>query len=156
MSEEYEAGHTVQQSRRRQAQFCRRMLRAVHHGALGTVMKGNDAPYVSLASVATDHDSSPLFLFSTLAAHTINLGANPQVALLIMPEGTVAHTPQTIPRVTIMGRITASLTPRHRHRFLARHPGATDSPGPRGWGRFWFRRRRRNTWPGRNRPCAPG
>ena len=123
MSEEYEAGHTVQQSQR-QARSCRRMLRGVHHGALGTVMKGDDAPYVSLASVATDHDGSPLFLFSTIAAHTINIGANPQVALFIMPEGTVAHSPQTIPRVTIMGRITASLTPRHRHRFLARHPGA--------------------------------
>jgi len=83
----------------------------------------NGAPYASLVLVAVDHDATPILLISQLAEHTRNLAADPRVALLFeATEG--LEEPLTGPRVTVMGRAEITGEPRHRERFLARHPGA--------------------------------
>lgn len=99
----------------------RRVMRGCNRAALGTLL--GDAPYVSLVTVALDHDASPILLLSRLADHTRNLDADPRVSLLFDGTHGLAN-PQTGPRVTIMGRAAATDEPRHRARFLARHPQA--------------------------------
>lgn len=81
------------------------------------------APYTSLVLVASDHDSSPLLLISTLADHTKNLAANPAVSLLF--DGTLGlDEPLTGPRVTLQGSAAKTDDERLKARFVARHPGA--------------------------------
>ena len=101
----------------------RRLMRACNRVSLATLAGEAGGPYVSLAAVATDFDGAPLLLLSTLAEHTANLNADGRVALLF--DGTAGlPNPQTGPRLTVTGRIAPSDEPRHRRRYLARHPGA--------------------------------
>jgi hypothetical protein len=107
--------------------IARGVMRAADHAALATVMREDrpDAggPYASLVLVALDHDASPLLLISTLADHTRNLAADPRVSLLF--DGTAGlDEPLTGPRVSVQGCARRTDDPRHRARFLARHPGA--------------------------------
>jgi heme iron utilization protein len=103
------------------ATLSRHLLRRRPTASLATVMNG--APYASLVLVAVDHDATPLLLISQLAEHTRNLAADPRVALLF-EETEGLEEPLTGPRVTVMGRAEVTTEPRHRDRFLARHPGA--------------------------------
>jgi heme iron utilization protein len=97
------------------------LMRAQPTASLATVMQG--APYSSLVLVAADHDAAPILLISRLAEHTKNILADPRVALLF--DGTAGlEEPLTGPRVTVTGRAEVTAEPRHRARFLARHPGA--------------------------------
>lgn len=90
---------------------------------MATIAAEGGHPYASLVTVATDHDGSPLLLLSRLAEHSGNIGADPRLALLF--DGTAAFAnPQEGPRVTLIGRAVLSHEPRHRVRFLARHPAA--------------------------------
>jgi putative heme iron utilization protein len=105
----------------------RGVMRAVDRASVATVMRGDQpdagGPYASLVLVALDHDASPLLLISTLADHTRNLAADNRVSLLF--DGTAGlDEPLTGLRVTVQGRAARSDAPRHRARFLARHPGA--------------------------------
>ncbi|EME71540.1 putative heme iron utilization protein [Paramagnetospirillum caucaseum] len=103
----------------------RRVARAVRKAALATSLaEGKDSrPYVSLVTLAFDHDLSPILLLSRLADHTRNLLADGRAALLL--DGTDGHAnPQTGPRVTLTGSVAENDDPRLRRRFLARHPGA--------------------------------
>ncbi|OIR08005.1 pyridoxamine 5'-phosphate oxidase [mine drainage metagenome] len=101
----------------------RKILRAANRAALGTILAGEERPYVSLVTTATDYDGSPLLLLSRLADHTRNLDADTHVSLLF--DGTAGYAnPQQGPRVTLMGRIEHCPAPRVRQRFLGRHPGA--------------------------------
>ena len=98
-----------------------RVARACRKAALATSLDGR--PYVSLVTVAFDHDLSPILLLSRLADHTRNLLVDPRVALLL--DGTDGHpNPQTGPRVTLTGVAMESEDSRLKARFLARHPGA--------------------------------
>ncbi|TAN67708.1 MAG: pyridoxamine 5'-phosphate oxidase family protein, partial [Magnetospirillum sp.] len=73
----------------------RRVARGQRKAALATSLDGR--PYVSLVTVAFDHDLSPVLLLSRLADHTRNLLADPRAALLL--DGTQGHAnPQTGPR----------------------------------------------------------
>lgn len=108
------------------ATLSRQLLRRRPTASLATVMNGG--PYASLVLVAVDHDATPILLISQLAEHTRNLAADPRVALLFeATEG--LEEPLTGPRVTVVGRAEATAEPRHRQRFLARHPGAAAYAG---------------------------
>lgn len=103
----------------------RGLLRRATRGALATLMAGEPTawPYASLVLVAVDHDASPLLLLSDLADHTKNLRREPRAALLI--DGTGGwRDPLAGPRASLLGRIETSADPRHKARFLARHPSA--------------------------------
>lgn len=104
----------------------RRVARACRKASLATVLADSGgAPYVSLVTVAFDHDLAPLLLLSGLSDHTRNLVADNRCSLLL--DGTDGHAnPQTGPRVTLTGRAArvADDDGRLRARFLARHPGA--------------------------------
>lgn len=102
----------------------RAVARACRTGSLASLMAdGSGQPYASLVLVAFDHDASPLLLVSTLADHTKNMLADARVSLLC--DGTAGYEDTlTGPRVNLLGRAEKSGEPRHRARFIARHPSA--------------------------------
>ncbi len=108
----------------------RRVLRAAGRATLTTVQRpaggGGDSagtPYPSLVLCAFDHDGTPLLCLSTLADHTRNLAADSRAGLLF--DGTAGlDQPLAGPRLSVLGRVARSDIPRHRARFLARHPDA--------------------------------
>jgi heme iron utilization protein len=109
------------------ALISRRLIRANDRATLATLMRSDSpdagAPYASLVLVAADHDASPLLLISKLADHTKNIAADARVSLLFDGTAGLAE-PLTGPRVSVQGTIAVTTEPRHRARFLARHPGA--------------------------------
>jgi len=113
----------------------RGLMRRARSASLGTALRSRDGwPYVSLVTVACDHDGSPLLLLSDLSDHSRNLTADPRGSLLF--EAASGRTnPQTGPRVSVLGRIEKSNVYRHRRRFLARHPSAILYAG---FGDFFF------------------
>jgi len=107
-------------------QALRRVARGVRKAALATSLATDrgDRPYVSLVTVALDHDLSAILLLSRLSEHTRHLMADPRAALLL--DGTEGHAnPQTGPRVTLVGHAAEEAAPRLRARFLALHPAAS-------------------------------
>lgn len=109
------------------ASSVRRLLRACDRAYLATRRRGGEAgaefPYAALVLLAVDHDASPLLLISALAEHTKDIAADGRVALLVDGTSGLAE-PLTGARATLLGRIARTDEPRHRARFLARHPGA--------------------------------
>ncbi|MGH6912964.1 MAG: HugZ family protein [Geminicoccales bacterium] len=106
------------------APTARRVMREALRASLGTLLRDSDAaPYVSLVLVATDHDGAPILLLSDLADHTRNLGRDARVSLLLDGTGE-REEPLAGERVTLQGRLRRSEEPRHRARYLARHPSA--------------------------------
>lgn len=106
-----------------QAAEARRLLRSLDTAVLATLEAAGGGPYGSLVLVAADHDARPLLLLSDLAEHSRNLAADPRVSLLF--DGTVGLDSRlTGPRLSLQGGIERSREPRHRARFLARHPDA--------------------------------
>jgi putative heme iron utilization protein len=100
----------------------RHVARSCRKAALATVDEGG-APYVSLITLAFDHDLSPILYISAMAQHTRNLVKNPRVSLLL--DGTDGlPNPQTGPRVTLVGEARRVDEPRLAQRFIARIPGA--------------------------------
>jgi putative heme iron utilization protein len=107
---------------REQARVARLLLRRCGRATLATTF--DEAPYASLALLATDLDGSPILLLSDLARATRNLKADPRVSLLaVSPES--GRDPLDSPRLTLLGRVEATNDPRIRRRFLARHPQST-------------------------------
>jgi putative heme iron utilization protein len=99
------------------------LLRIARTGALATLDRATGAPLTTLVSVGSDYDGAPLFLLSTLAQHTKNLGADPRGSLLLTsPSG--RGDPLNRPRLTIGGPIAPHLAPTACVRFLARNPKA--------------------------------
>jgi putative heme iron utilization protein len=111
------------------ATSARRVARAVPKAALGTILRAADGwPYVSLVSVATDHDGAPLLLLSELSEHAKNLHAknlkdDGRASLLFDATGE-REDPLAGERVTLLGRLVRTTAPGHRARYLARHPAA--------------------------------
>jgi len=103
----------------------RRLLRSLDRAALATSLApgSGGGPYVSLVLVATAPDGAPLLLLSDLAQHTMNMAAEPRVALLFDGTAGLAE-PLTGARATVLGRAARSADERLRARFLARHPDA--------------------------------
>lgn len=127
------------------AAAARRLLRRARSASLSTLMAATGAganggragggaagwPYGSLVTMACDTDGSPILLLSRLADHTRNLLADARGTLLI-EEASRRANPQSGPRVSLIGRIghsDAACEPRHRRRFLARHPSAAGYAG---------------------------
>lgn len=113
------------------AVLARRLVRSTNRATLATARRPGDAPgdpwagspYAALVLVAVDHDASPILLISDLAEHTKDLAQDDRASLLV--DGTAGlDEPLTGPRVTLVGRVHRTDEPRHRTRFLARHPGA--------------------------------
>ncbi|MEQ9641348.1 MAG: DUF2470 domain-containing protein [Alphaproteobacteria bacterium] len=105
------------------AATARALIRGLDRASLGTLTADGAAPYVSLVLVACDQDATPLLLISRLAEHTRNIATDASVSLLF--DGTVGlDSPLTGARVSVQGRAAVSSEPRHRARFLARHPEA--------------------------------
>jgi putative heme iron utilization protein len=101
----------------------RRLVRAARTAALSSHMAAGGWPYGSLVLLACDLDATPILLMSRLAEHSRNIKADARVALLI--DGT-AGWPSALegPRLALLGRAAVSTEPRHRARYLARHPDA--------------------------------
>ncbi len=101
----------------------RALARSLDAATLATGLGEARWPYASLVLLAVDHDASPLLLVSRLAEHTRNMLADGRVSLLL--DGTAGlESRLTGPRVTLLGEAAISHDPRHRARFLARHPEA--------------------------------
>jgi putative heme iron utilization protein len=98
-------------------------MRRALKGSLGTIDRRSGHPYVSLVTVATEPDGTPVFLISRLAAHTQNLTTDPRASLLLDGTGGLGD-PLTGSRVTVLGFARRHESATVRARFLARHPGA--------------------------------
>jgi len=111
-------------NRDRTVRAVRELLWEARSASLATSLAGaGGAPYVSLVTIAPDSAGRPVLLLSELAEHTRNLAADPRAALLLENASRLAN-PQRGPRLTLIGRVSASDDPAHRRRFLARHPEA--------------------------------
>jgi len=106
--------------------LARGLLRAARHGALATLDRDSGDPLASRTGLATDIDGAPVFLTSTLSAHTQALLADPRCSLLIGEPG--KGDPLAHPRITVTGRAEripeGEVRDRLRRRYLARHPKA--------------------------------
>lgn len=104
-------------------QATRLLMRRALKASLATLEASTGHPYASLVTIATDVDGTPLFLISTLALHTQNLGADARASLLF--DGTDATgDPLAGGRVTVMGRAVKTQRPTAPARFLARQEHA--------------------------------
>ncbi|HEY0835192.1 MAG TPA: pyridoxamine 5'-phosphate oxidase family protein [Azospirillum sp.] len=102
----------------------RRILRAADRAVLASAQRDADGwPYPSLALTAADLDGTPILFISTLADHTRNIAQEARVGLLFSAPCDPAN-PLSGPRVSLLGRAVRSAEPRHRARFLARHPAS--------------------------------
>lgn len=111
------------------ARLARALIRRGATATLATALTADDTPgeppwpYASLVLTAADHDAAPLLMLSSLAEHSRNIAHDDRVSLLF--DGTAGlDDPLTGARVTVLGRAIKSDEPRHRARFLARHPSA--------------------------------
>lgn len=117
----------VDAAARRQA---RGLLRPARHGALATLDPADGTPLATRTGLACDIDGAPVFLTSTLSAHTQALLADPRCSLLLGEPG--KGDPLAHPRITVTGRAERIGTEgrdgetraRLRRRYLARHPKA--------------------------------
>ena len=111
------------------ADDARALMRATDTATLATAGREPAGwPYASLVLVALDHDAAPILLLSDLAEHSKNAAGDERVSLLF--DGTAGLAERlTGPRLSVQGRIAKSAEPRHRARFLARHPTAAQDAG---------------------------
>ncbi len=104
-----------------------RLLRTARRGSLGTLEPETGHPFVSLVSLATDVDGTPIILVSQLSNHTGHLAADRRCSLLVGESG--KGDPLAHPRITLSCRAAAvdresERGLRIRRRFLARQPKA--------------------------------
>jgi len=107
--------------------LARDLLRRARHGALATLDPQSGDPLATRTGLAPDMDGAPVFLTSTLSAHTQALLADPRCSLLVGEPG--KGDPLAHPRLTVTGqarRIAADDPARAalKRRYLARHPKA--------------------------------
>ncbi len=109
------------------SQISRELMRKGVKAALATVEAGSGHPYVSLVTVATTMDGTPLLLISNLALHTKNAQSDPRASILF--DGTsLEGDPLAGGRLSVMGElqkiVDQSEVQAAARRFLARHPSA--------------------------------
>ncbi|GAB4357505.1 MAG: HugZ family protein [Kiloniellaceae bacterium] len=107
--------------------LAKELLRGARQGALATLDPGDGTPLATRTALATDMDGAPVFLTSTLSAHTQALLADARCSLLVGEPG--KGDPLAHPRLTVNGtarRIVADdpVRARLKRRYLARHPKA--------------------------------
>ena len=103
------------------------LIRSARYGALAVLDPATGVPLASRVAVATDADSAPLILVSSLSAHTGALLADPRCSLLLGEPG--KGDPLAHPRITLVCRALKLErgTPeqiRAERRYLARQPKA--------------------------------
>lgn len=82
----------------------RQFLRSTRSGMLSTLSaKFPGYPFGSVAPFVLDHDAQPVILISTLAEHTHNIAANPNVSMLVFAG---AEDLQANSRLTLIGKAT--------------------------------------------------
>lgn len=110
-------------AKRSPGEQARHLVRSLDRASLATRSAGDGWPYASLVMSACDHDGTPILLLSTLAEHTKNILSDGRASLLF--DGTQGlDSPLTGARVTVLGTLRKTADPRHRARYLARHPDA--------------------------------
>jgi len=122
MIERAEALRQVDDGARAQA---RRMVRTARYAALASAAPGDGWPLASRVALATLVDGSPVFLASTLSAHTAALAKDGRCSLLIGEPG--KGDPLAHPRLTLLcvaERVAREADADARRRYLARHPKA--------------------------------
>jgi len=82
-------------------------------------------PYTSLVQAASDVRGRPILLLSALAQHSQNILATDSASLLIDDCRGLAE-PLTGPRVSLIGRLTASRDSFVKERYLRRFPEAIE------------------------------
>ncbi len=101
----------------------RQIIRSAIKVSLATNDRKKPWPFLSLTSVATLMDGSPVVLLSSIAHHTRNIAVNPHVALLF--DGTPAKgNPLEDGRITLHGTLEKDSREQTSLRFMARHPTA--------------------------------
>ena len=113
------------------ARAARLIARGALKGALATNRRAartsqKHHPYVSKVGVALDGDGAPVFLFSTLAAHTQDLLADGRASILLEAPADKTN-PLQDARCTLVGtvqKLDGEAADAARAIYLARHPGA--------------------------------
>jgi hypothetical protein len=106
----------------------RKLLRDVRIASLATLDHESGGPYASMITVATAADASPVFLISTLAWHTRNLGAD-QRASILLTEAAGTGDPLNFGRLSVMGEAEPYDNAAAKARFLAAHPSSAQYAG---------------------------
>src|ERR1700693_6211566 len=87
--------------------FAERARTLLHQGRTGTLAtlsrRHPGQPFASIMPYALDDKGRSLFLISSMAMHTQNLGGDPRASLLVTQPG-AAGDPLASGRVTLMGR----------------------------------------------------
>jgi heme iron utilization protein len=104
----------------------RSMVRSGRFAALASLEPETGAPMVSRIGLVTDVAGAPVFLTSTLTAHTAAIQADPRCSILIGEPG--KGDPLAHARVSIVGRaeqvVPGPDRDQVRFRYLSRHPKA--------------------------------
>jgi putative heme iron utilization protein len=88
------------------AQNARRLIGERRAGVLATISQRHPGwPYPAMMPYALDAQGRPVFLISTLAAHTQDLLSDPRASLQVSGE-LVEENPAQTPRVALMGTVT--------------------------------------------------
>ena len=110
--------------------FAERARTLVHQGRTGTLAtlsrRHPGHPFASIMPYALDAGGRPLFLISSMAMHTQNLGGDARASLLVTQPG-AAGDPLASGRVTLMGhaeRLTGDDVATARSAYLAAHANA--------------------------------
>ena len=110
------------------AERARTLVARASTGMLSTLSRRHSGhPFGSVMPYAADDDGRPIFLISTLAMHTQNLGADPRASLLVV-ERTGTEDPLAVGRITLMGsaaRVPAAELSPVRATYLTRHANAS-------------------------------
>ena len=110
--------------------FAERARTLLHQGRTGTMAtlsrRHPGHPFASIMPYALDDSGRPLFLISSMAMHTQNLGGDARASLLVTQPG-AAGDPLASGRVTLMGqakRLTGDDVTAARSAYLAAHANA--------------------------------
>ena len=110
--------------------FAERARTLVHQGRTGTLatlsLRHPGHPFASIMPYALDPKGRPLFLISSMAMHTQNLGGDGRASLLVTQPGATGD-PLASGRVTLMGyaeRVKGDDVAEAREAYLAAHPNA--------------------------------
>ncbi len=107
--------------------LARTLVRTARFGTLATLDPDSGHPLASRVALCTDMDGAPVFLTSTLSAHTGALSGDERCSILIGEPG--KGDPLAHPRITLTGRARRTeqddVREGVRRRYLARHPKAS-------------------------------
>ena len=109
------------------AERARTLVQQGRTGTLATLSRRHPGhPFASIMPYALDPEGRPLFLISSMAMHTQNLGGDGRASLLVTQPGATGD-PLASGRVTLMGRaerVNGDDVADVREAYLAAHPNA--------------------------------